>query len=1679
MRKGIFKLIGIVATCVVGAFVLVIGGMYLFGGFNQKIVTPKDITILYNGAPASAKPGQEPLTPAVISADAFALKVTSADSSLTDDQITQKTINLYVLSGNSGIIKFPQTVDIGVQFNVYPVDINGDYSGNNIGGVVTLAAKTPDGLHVANIKILIDVSCTDIAVTVPEGSASPYPIQLNSTVSFGQAGSTISSAAKPINALDPGQGTAGNPVKTVYYYIVDANGVLAGTKYTQAPYTGQYIASFSGGNYYTNSKTIAGLGVPSVLAANVPGSFYIQSIAFKTLQDEQTYSSLSDLEIYDKWVSNRDLFVTNAVTDGADFTAGTEFTILGMQVSAVNAAYNTLNPLKLNYYTSTAGEDIQLGASGGTFAYDLGLMLSPPAGVYSYNSAILNQQFMGNVTLQESDSSGNTHNSEGLLGMGNADDQTGAGQLNTAGGGSPAQWFYTIAINPLTAQQTQELINSGLITYITVVFSNPDGNTIFIGSQNYVVIPVYIQYVPADGAKINSSKTINISGDQGSNQGINLSLITAVSPAVTSFTSSVNNNNVKFYIVSGNGQLIKTVPTDAGWYVCTFEYYCTDGTPPAAISLGGSVKGDTHPVFEYYAYSGGGWVPLPVAGGTFDGGYTGMVMVKGLFDYVGGAACVPEFAGAAIDNLKYYLLSSNVDDEFDSIPDISAKNPYLLVNGIQVNVSSDCVFYYNADAAGIIANGGSLGGAYLTDSSAITSSGGAVAILLSNGQIQSAAGFGNFYITPVVAAGNMGGPFATDVSLGDADFALSYNYYIAQSFDPAEVTVTNSLSALKSSLEPTGGGTVVATTAGTSADYTVNANSSYTLTLLCDTDSMSSDAFEQAMDAAGNVGVAYSYLGADTKNTNIYFGSGTALTKTGGSYTLNILTGAVTPIFDASGLVAQPIKFMLTITVGQGTDAFVYTITFTLVYDVVTTTDVRLDGALMSDMTVYATGINTDGSVIWQDDAGNLVDFSRFTYKFISNNGADITSSAAPVLQSPTSAISLKYNLASNTYGLAVNNILNSGTFIITLSPAGNNSYWYYDQVDGVYKQADFTDSIRTFAITIYGFDIDITQTELSPQGTEGSSVNIADLLSVEVKVPAGAQHSGDNVSGYALTDIFSFAISPFGTADMSMFNATFKLDDEAISVLQNVVADSKVLLTLSVGSSLFKSFTIDFTSPYNITGEGQIINAPGTTDLTSAITVDDGGTPVEGISYALDNTELAGLGLTGLVKIDTYYNLITGSFNGTYSITVNVSFYNGSGSTQLVARSVQVVLVSVWDDVIDENINDNANVSYSGGMWNGDNSMLFANAQSPVTAQIASNGPGFGSAAITVQVIDSAYPGGDNPAGKNFDTQKIYINNSGAVMNADGSYTYTVYNPSAGKFIITAYETQNVFAVTFKITINFGGGQGTVVLYKQITVAPYLTGLNFSFGSPYNYTINGTDYLGVSFYTGGTTTEHLDDSGTYTYNSLAGGPGNDIFATNYLNNLTASVAGLKTYSVDGTGQTAAQNVANISNYLSIDDATSNDIVLTLNSGFFGMPMANNVKFAVATINIAIQIKLPGGGGYTLTYPLNIVLINPNYNATLAFKAGTATNYTYTGSPIGPSVADLSLTTSFSNTINLAQIVKFVYTGTLAGGGDYNSSTPPTAIGTYTVTISLLNNMGENITITQATLTFTITGAGI
>lgn len=178
MKKALLIIL-ISILSVIGAFGLAIGGMYIFGGFNEKVVYAEDLS--FNQTE-------------VVTAENFFLQVSTETL-----EVTRTKLRLETSIGGEDIIDFPEEITIGKIFRITP---KLDKDGNIKGGNVVLRALYKDNATVtpAECKILIDVPIKSVDVKLNRSKLS-----LNGDMPLFRAGQEIKEVLKiyPENALVP------------------------------------------------------------------------------------------------------------------------------------------------------------------------------------------------------------------------------------------------------------------------------------------------------------------------------------------------------------------------------------------------------------------------------------------------------------------------------------------------------------------------------------------------------------------------------------------------------------------------------------------------------------------------------------------------------------------------------------------------------------------------------------------------------------------------------------------------------------------------------------------------------------------------------------------------------------------------------------------------------------------------------------------------------------------------------------------------------------------------------------------------------------------------------------------------------------------------------------------------------------------------------------------------------------------------------------------------------------------------------------------------------------------------------------------------------------------------------------------------------------------------------------
>ena len=178
--KKILKIIFLSFLCVAAALGLLIGGMYLFGGFEEKDVYADNLSFSVSE---------------VVSNESFALKITT-----TTPEVNRKNLKLSVLAGGESVIDFPSQVEIDEIFRVYPKTI----AGVNFGGNATLVATYDYENSNQSVKAYCDIMI-DVPVNSFEIKNEPITTTLNQKILIAGKDKKVSDVfgINPQNALMP------------------------------------------------------------------------------------------------------------------------------------------------------------------------------------------------------------------------------------------------------------------------------------------------------------------------------------------------------------------------------------------------------------------------------------------------------------------------------------------------------------------------------------------------------------------------------------------------------------------------------------------------------------------------------------------------------------------------------------------------------------------------------------------------------------------------------------------------------------------------------------------------------------------------------------------------------------------------------------------------------------------------------------------------------------------------------------------------------------------------------------------------------------------------------------------------------------------------------------------------------------------------------------------------------------------------------------------------------------------------------------------------------------------------------------------------------------------------------------------------------------------------------------
>ena len=143
MKKAL-KIVFLSFLCVVGALGLLVGGMYLFGGFEEKDVYADNLSFSVSE---------------IVSNEPFAVKITT-----TTADVNKKNLKLSVLAGGESVIDFPTQVEIDEIFTVIPKQVSGTNFGGNVTLVATYDYENSNQSVKAYCEIMIDVPVNTLQI---------------------------------------------------------------------------------------------------------------------------------------------------------------------------------------------------------------------------------------------------------------------------------------------------------------------------------------------------------------------------------------------------------------------------------------------------------------------------------------------------------------------------------------------------------------------------------------------------------------------------------------------------------------------------------------------------------------------------------------------------------------------------------------------------------------------------------------------------------------------------------------------------------------------------------------------------------------------------------------------------------------------------------------------------------------------------------------------------------------------------------------------------------------------------------------------------------------------------------------------------------------------------------------------------------------------------------------------------------------------------------------------------------------------------------------------------------------------------------------------------------------------------------------------------------------------------
>ena len=639
--KRVLKVVAICFLCVIGAFGLAIGGMYLFGGFDEKIVYANDL--YFNKTE-------------IVSAERIYFQINT-----NTEGVTRKTVKLTSSLGGERIIDFPEEVEIGKTYTILPKK---NEAGKNIGGNVVLYAQYESNdanlSAKAQCNILIDVPVDNVEIKMQNLTIKPKQV-----VTVCQAGNDVDTALKvtPSNSLVPyyldGRPKVSNVFdKAIFLELVDTMGNPLSTE----------IAQFKVNNVAQHTNLVK-------VAYELNG----QDVVFKDnilIQSGMTQTELSlKAYIYSTYKEQN----ANVVLDGdgklSSITLNKNVTLnqnLNFAIGSYEITNMTIDSSNRNVYLfedtkiylnnpDVTGNDINLNIT----------LESDSQGVEISKYYILDNVYISidNPTYR-------------TLSKSNGEDVATANGLSAkfdSVSTEKDEWYWLLNINNFFAYYDYE--NSSKAFSVTIKYN--DGQHVY--TRNFNIIPkIYevdslsVNYGEADATSFNvkSGETISLSN---TNININNSLPVGKNPTFADLAYYISYD--KNYASSKS--TVSTVPLEKGEYKAVFNFSVAESSGISLFSLSSAWGTLKKAVFtqssKVYTIEYEDGLPKPTTSVIFDANANIMAEI-----YLDITSNIPTQDIFYLDMAGSFTITETMVKFYESISaDTYSTVPYLSINSVR------------------------------------------------------------------------------------------------------------------------------------------------------------------------------------------------------------------------------------------------------------------------------------------------------------------------------------------------------------------------------------------------------------------------------------------------------------------------------------------------------------------------------------------------------------------------------------------------------------------------------------------------------------------------------------------------------------------------------------------------------------------------------------------------------------------------------------------------------------------------------------------------------------------------------------------------------------------------------------------------------------------------------------